>query len=355
MKQVADFRAEMDPFAWAPAHASRIQGLGGRRSAPESAYAFQTAPMVAPAGVITVAVAFAGLTASRGTLLIEITAVDGGERRQLGLRTLSLADLAAKNGTEQITLTRDRRGTYAVAGNIYDNTDATAEGLTIEMAVSGFKHSAKTKHGMTRVSRLAGTELPSFTHPTSQTFSREQVKEASFHSSCGTLGLAPNAASWPAAFLLHALRYQLGDISGHCGLGVGASADLIGGALTSMGATIVNSPNFDPAKWPEGSELSFAWLNVDQQSEPALHLFVKACILIERLRIGGVLAMVFPFEHGRMPWDACDVLKRNDTEIIALKMLAGGHSVAQLKFRTAEGLLPLGTRTPFAMIIHRLE
>ena len=65
--------------------------------------------------------------------------------------------------------------------------------------------------------------------------------------------------------------------------------------------------------------------------------------------------MVFPFEHGRMPTDICDVPKRGDIEIIALKMLAGGHSVAQLKFRTAAGLPRPGTRTPFGLIARRMQ
>lgn len=355
MERVEDFRAEMDPYARAPAAASRIRGLGGSQPAAESGYAFQTAPLVAPPGLVAITVAFTGLSASRGTLLIEVAAIDGAECRQIGLRTVSLADLAAKGGAEQITLSRDRRGTYSVAGHIYDDTDGAAAALTIGIAVSSFKRGTDAEHRMTRVSRLAGIEPPNFEHPASQTFSREQVREAVFRSTCKSLGITPDATSWSAAFILHALRYQLGNLSGCRGFGVGPSAGLIGRALKSMGAMVVESSSFNPAEWPVGTESDFAWLDVERQPEPALHLFVKACSLIERLKIGGMLAMVFPFEHGRMPRDACDVPKRSDVEIIALKMLAGGHSVAQLKFRTMEGPLPAIARTKFGMIVHRME
>jgi hypothetical protein len=348
----------MDPFAWAPAYASRIGGLGGEQTAAEEAYAFQTGQLIAPAGFVVITIRIDGLRASRGTLLIEVAGVDGAERRQLELRTLSLVALAEGGGVEQIALTSARRDTYAVAGYIYDDSDAVADAMSVSIAVSGSQQPAARPSAsgiMAKVARLVSVEPPNFTHPVSQIFSPEQINEEAFRSVCRILNVAVQNSSWSAAFLFHALRYQFDELAGRRGLGVGRSASVVTRGLASQGAEVDHVASFDPAEWPEGGNLDFVWLDVDQSPEPPLFLFIKACCLIERLRIGGVLAMTFPLEHGRMPSDVCDVPKRSDVEIIALKMLAGGHSVAELKFRTVKGPLQAGMRTPCSLIVHRME
>ncbi|MET1756872.1 hypothetical protein ABVV53_15625 [Novosphingobium sp. RD2P27] len=315
-----------------------------------------TTPLIAPAGSINFTLAFEGLTASRGALLVEISGGEEGERRQLELRTVALAELAAAGGIERIALVSDRREAYTVAGYIYDDTDAAAQNLSIQIEVDA-SPAANLKVGsptaMARVARLAAVELPTFAHPTSQTWSIEQMKDPAFRSACRIVGLDESTGSWSAAYVCQALRYLLGDISGSRGFGAGLSAEIISRAFTAERADVIVHQSLDPAHWPPADNLDFTWLIFELPIIPADHLFWMINLLMDRLRPGGAVAVVFTFEHGRMPHEQCDVVKRGDVETFALRLLAQGHSVAQLKFRAALRPLPVGTRTPFGLMVRR--
>jgi len=84
-------------------------------------------------------------------------------------------------------------------------------------------------------------------------------------------------------------------------------------------------------------------------------MFWRAAGLIDRVRPSGAVTMVFPFEHGRMPNEFSEIARRNDVEALALRLLAHGHGVAQLKFRPAEQSFRSGTRTPFGLMIRRVS
>lgn len=352
MNELTGFQSEMDPFGWASSYVSRIRGLGGTQVALESAYTFKTTPLTAPSGNVSFDLKFKGLQASRGALLIEISAGQDSTWRQLKLRTVSLAELAAAGGVERITLTSDQREAYSVAGYIYDDTDAVAQSLSLNVSVNAL-NSPSADLPMARVARLAGLELPSFAHPTSQTWSREQINEQAFHSACKSLALDAVTASWSAAYIYQATCYLLGDLSGLKGFGAGISADIIANAFITKHADAICHLSLDPVHWPPANNLDFTWLIFEEPLIPVGHLFWMINLLIDRLSPGGVLIIVFTLEHGRMPTEQCDVLKPGDVEIFALRLLAQGHSVAQLKFRAANRPLPLGARTPFGLTVQR--
>ena len=355
MSEFANFRAEINPFEQAPSHASRIGGLGGSQPAPEAAYAFKTSPVIAPAGTVRFTLSFGQLQASSGALLIEISAGLEAGRRQLKLRTVPLAELAASGGIEWIDLVSDRRETYTVAGYIYDDTDAVAQSLSIEIVVEAAPTSGSVAaaQAMAKVARLAGLDEPSFAHPVSQTWSKEQMSEPAFHSACQALGLEAGAAPWPAPYIYQAIRYLAGDTSGARGFGAGLSAEIIANAFNAGGADATGHWSLDPAHWPAASDLDFAWLIFEGPVISAGHLFWMISLLLDRLAPGGAMAVVFTVEHGRMPHEQIEIMKRGDAEIFALRLLAGGHSVAQLKFRASGRPLPVGTRTPFGLMIRR--
>lgn len=354
MSESANFQFEMDPFEADPSHSSRIGGLGGGKPASETAYAFRTSPLAAPAGRVSFHLSFEGLQASSGTLLIEISGGQDSERRQLKLRTVALAELAASGGVEHISLVSNRRQTYTVAGSIYDDTDAVAQRLSIQISVEPSPVGETAEgHTMARVSRLAGLNPPTFAHPSSQTWSKEQMHEPAFRSACQAVGMDVAAGSWSAPYVYQAIRYLVGELSGTRGFGAGLSAEIIANAFSAQGADVIGHWSLDPAHWPAANDLDFTWLIFEEPLIPAGHLFWMINLLMDRLMPGGALALVFTFEHGRMPHEPCDVLKRGDVEIFALRLLAQGHSVAQLKFRAGNRPLPVGTRTPFGLMIRR--
>ncbi|APL95250.1 hypothetical protein [Sphingobium indicum] len=346
----------MNPFELAPSHASRIGGLGGALPAPENGYAFRTKPLFVPAGEVGVTLTFEGLQASKGVLLIEISGGEEGARRQLQLRTVSLVDLAAAGGVEHIALMNGHGDAYVVAGHIYDDTDAIAESLSVRIVVNALPATIQTAgalNTMARVPRLAGLDLPSFEHPTSQTWSKEQMGDPAFQSACNIFGLEVDAASWSAAYVFQAIRYLLGNLSGLKGFGAGLHAEIISGGFGAEQAEVVGHPSLDPAHWPPAKNFDFAWLIFEVPIIHAGHLFWMINLLLDRLRPGGVLAVAFTFEHGRMPREQCEVLTRGDVEVFALRLLGQGHSVAQLKFRAGNQPLPVGTRTPFGLMAQR--
>jgi hypothetical protein len=289
-------------------------------------------------------------------MLIEVSSGQENERRQLAVRTIDLAQLAASGGVEHIGLTSDRRQAYTVEGYIHNTTDAAAQSLAIQISVEALltanAHST-SKNAMARVARLAGLELPSFAHPTSQTWSAEQMREPAFRSACKILSLSADVDSWPIAYVYHATRYLVGALAGTRGFGAGLSAEAIAEAFVAGEADAIAHWTLDPAHWPPADDLDFAWLIFEAPIIPAGHLFWMINLLLDRLSPGGVLVVVFTLEHSRLPQDKCDVLKRGDVETFALRLLAQGHGVAQLKFRAADRPLPAGRRTSFGLLVRR--
>ena len=358
----ADFLAEMDPFAWEPSAASRIDGLGGGQRLRDGSYAFHTPYLAAPAGLATFSINFVNLQATRGTLIVEIFGGGVADRRQLRMRTLSLAELAAAGGGIEISLPSDRGETYAVAGHIYDDSDARADGATVQIVVvRGSKRSAAQMQaaGMVRVARLAGIDLPSFQHPSSQTWSLPQLDEKPFLSAVADLGLEPRTSCWGAAFVYHALRYQFGSLDGYTGIGMGDHFEELVQGLQTLGAHVHPAgahvhPAAQIAALPSPPhDYDFAWVIANEPEASPAALLATALRLAGQVRAGGIVVLVFPWEHSRMPLESCPVSKRGDIEILALKLLAQGHGVAQLKFRAGDRRFAPGTRTPFALLFHR--
>ena len=358
MNKAVGFSIDLNPFESEPSHVSRIAGLGGRRPAADPDYAFRTAPLVVTPGHFDVTITFDCLHATRGTLLIEVVEGPGIERRQVRLRTVALAEMAARGGIEHLSIENDRGGAYSVAGYIHDDTDAAAGGMTIHILSNQSAMAAQgtlLSNAMMPVGRLAGLALPSFAHPSSQTWSPAQEDEPAYRTACRALGIDDRTASWPEAYVYKALCCLLGDLSGLKGFGVTVHSGALLNALKSQDVETFVSERTDPAHWPSFTELDFAWLVNEGQTEDARIVVWTALALIDRLRPGGALVMVLPFEHGRMSQESSEVLTRNDVEVLGLRLLAQGHGVAQLKFRPANQAFPSGTRTPFGMMLRKVS
>jgi hypothetical protein len=356
MNQFSNIESDERQFELIPSFFSRIGGLHGEHAAPEEGYAFSTIPLTAVAGEVVVTLNLEGLQASRGTLLVEISGGKEGARRQLKLRTIALADLAAAGGVEHIALLNGQNDDYSVAGYIHDDTDAIVRNLSVRIAVTPLPADGQNIgaiHAMARAPRLASVDAPSFARPTSQTWSKDQMEGPAFHSACQAVGLDTGVASWSGAYVYQAIHHLLGNVSGLKGFGAGLNAETVAQGFNANHAETFGHWSLDPTHWPQANDIDFAWLIFEVPIIPVGHLFWMIGLLMERLRPGGVLVVVFTMEHGRMPLEKCEVPTRGDVEIFALRLLAQGHSVPQLKFRAGAHLLPAGTRAPFGLMVQR--
>ena len=124
----------LDPFAFWPDAASRIEGLGGPGPAVEADAVFHTLYTSFDPGPLSVDIIFAQLAATRGSLTLYVMALpEAGSIAKVQSRTLvALADLTAVGGRYRLPVMIKRDHSYAFLGRVMDDTDAHAATLTLQ-------------------------------------------------------------------------------------------------------------------------------------------------------------------------------------------------------------------------------
>ena len=125
----------LDPFAFWPGAKSRIEGLGGEALAPEPDAVFHTSYTSFDPGPLTVDIVFAGLTATRGQMLLHAMAMpdDGTPPRAQATTMVDLAELAAAESRHRLPVMVKNGHAYAFMARIVDgDTDAAATALTLQ-------------------------------------------------------------------------------------------------------------------------------------------------------------------------------------------------------------------------------
>ena len=124
----------LDPFAFWPDAASRIEGLGGTGPAVEADAVFHSAFTRFAPGPLAVDLAFAGLTAPCGALTLYVMALpDDGSPARMQSRTLvPLADLVATGGRFRLPVMVKHGHLYAFVGRIADAGEVRASALTMQ-------------------------------------------------------------------------------------------------------------------------------------------------------------------------------------------------------------------------------
>ena len=223
----------LDPFGSKPQWGSRIPGLGGLEPPPDPSYVFLTLDSRPAIGPVSAKIHFFGLTATRGTLLLEVrvcSAFPGSEHSRLKTVAVDLKELAAADGIVELRFESYRNAYYAIAGSINDETDALAShiSITINRRATPVEHgrrwgwragdsiTAKRRSDIESalIKRLM-TDLdePRLDEPVSQVGSPAQCTEQSFTDAMRALCRDPVATSenWSLAYVLQAIERFAGN------------------------------------------------------------------------------------------------------------------------------------------------
>jgi hypothetical protein len=122
----------LDPFAYVPDMASRIDGLGGE-GAPAGDYAFHTPYVEVAEGIAHFKVHFGALKATTGTLNLRVHMLPVGEQhaRLATAERIALNRLVALNGFHELRFEAFHGVVYALYGGIIGDTDAKAADLQV--------------------------------------------------------------------------------------------------------------------------------------------------------------------------------------------------------------------------------
>lgn len=222
----------LDPFGARPGWASLIEGLGGLEPAPDPSYVFLTLDCRPALGPVRVVIHFAGLRATRGTLLFEIrarSAVHSAEHARLDTVVVDAQQLVDCGGIVELRFESFRNTYYAIACSINDETDLVASqiSVTLDRRATAEQHGTawerasdhppagcKPGIGDALIDRVL-TDLanPSLDRPMSQIATPQQCRERAFMDAMGELRRqsSPSHLNWSYAFLLQAFKRYVGE------------------------------------------------------------------------------------------------------------------------------------------------
>ena len=381
----------IDPFGAALHLSSRIGGLGGPYAGDDPSYVFGTAPVRPALGRVVFTVRFHELSATCGTLLLQVTAVSahpGTHPMPMKTMAVPLADLAAAGGMQTMEIYCRRNMHYAITGNIYDETDAAASGLTVTFDSQVEEDVGAQDHGdflvdlalgdgdsepIGSTGRLVALDPPSLVHPASQGWTNDQFSHPPFAEWMAVLRrpAEPTLANWVDAYTLQSLRRYGALRNGASGLGFGVMGQSLPALMASFGCQILATarheddlPDADPGlaleellrpdlcppstffdrvhfttinlgALPEGlSGFDFVWsVGIADSCSTAAEFSQFVVGSMGCLKSGGTAVHLFRLAGGDAPQGLGGLfLARTDIERVALLLVSHGHEVAQLKF-----------------------
>ena len=384
----------LDPFGFVPDHISRIGGLGGDMPGPIERYAFHTAYVPLDEGFRVFIMAFDGLVATRGTIELSVHAMSprpGALAHAIEVRQIPLRMLAEENdGRLSIAFEALDGVTYSLFGQIFDETDAHANGLAVdlwrradldaeqEQALAG----RRTEFAATNVkpiARIVSGDRPMLANPVSQMGTVRQLAEPVYREWRGLLGLADDdddgdgdgddVQGWGQAYVMQALR-RYGMLAAKArGLGFGVGASSLPAAMAAAGCTItatdpddggldalrrtalIPDSTFDarvafrtvaPGALPgDLTDFDFLWsLGMDARigSPAATIAFIDDAMRC--LKPGGVAVHVLRYDQATRgaAGQSAGPFRRQDMERLALALISRGHEIAQFKYEADDAL-----------------
>ena len=387
---------ELDPFAYHPGVASRIQGLGGTGPSHNPDYTFHTPYVEAAPGPASFTVLFDGLTAKKGTLVLRVhmqSLEPGVPLRLVNSERIALNRLIQLGGKISVNFEGFHNVTFALVGLIVGDTDAAAEAVTVTLDRPADptvrpEHVAEansTAYGNTPLRptpTLLSTRRAKLTDPVTQIATEPQLREPL---AGGWLArLRPKGSSsvehWRKVYTLQALRRYGMLEQGAVGLGFEPTPSGMPAAMAAMHASVVaafptrpgtppglealkrdlsdrapcDPSTFDAnvtvriASWRRIPEdlvnFDFVWsarANERLYSVTATTRFVEDVMAC--LRPGGlaVHVMTYDLSPGGRSIPATDrmLLQQGDVERIALLLVSRGHAVAQFKIDATDAIL----------------
>lgn len=269
-----------DPFAFWPARASRIAGLGGtrigQRADDDPAYVFHSAYLELPAGPVRGRLRFSGLTAETGVLTIGVNALlpDGTAERVADwpVRLGALSRAGQAGGEAEAVIAFEARGdcTYAVLGNLYDDAAASADGLTLvlerverspaEEALAKARAAMPERPVFRRAAALLSDAPATLADPVSQTCTAAQFDEPAYDRWLERLKLEKHRhrKQWEFVYVLQVLARYGVLVPDARGLGFGVGSEPLPAMMAAMGAR-VTATDLDP-----GDPRAKDWAETDQ-------------------------------------------------------------------------------------------
>lgn len=335
----------LDPFGFLHNIASCIAGLGGNAPGHDPSYAFHTRYVPVARGHARFTVRFHDLRARRGTLVLRVHMLPdepGSTARLVNSTRIQLNRVVQNGGEIEIGFEGYRGFTFAVMGQVPDETDAYAAGLTVildrpadgaETDAGPLEDIRTTRFGSSAVrptGQLLTMRAPSLATPVSQPCTAEQMREPVWRALCRELGRDPIAdpASWPAVFTLQALRFYGMVEAGARGLLL-AHDDSLATALRASGGEVVLLPPDAETSADAIGETPFDYLcSAAALGEPAAvpDMIAEVQRLLAHVRPGGLAVHLLPLDGGPVT----PGFRRSDLERIALLLIADRHEIAQV-------------------------
>lgn len=331
----------LDPFGFWRAVTSRITGLGGDAPGHDPSYAFHTPYVPVSRGPARFTIRFDGLRARRGTLVLRIHMLadePGAAARLVTSERIQLNRLVQLGGETRIEFEGFRGFSFAVLGQVPDDSDASAVALTVTLdrplghaaddaAVDDIRGTRFRSDTLRPVAQLLSVTPPTLVAPVSQPCTAGQLREPAWRDACRELGLpvAADPARWPAAYRLRVLRTYGVIAPGARGLLL-TEEDAVAAVLRAAGcdvrcasddAGLADEAPFDflCSDFALRSRADFA--TVAAAVEASLTRVRPGGLALHLLRLGG--------EHGR----SVHALRRAEIERLALLLISRRHEVAQ--------------------------
>jgi hypothetical protein len=252
----------LDPFSFLPGVASRVAGLGGDAPGHDPTYVFHTPYVKAGPGRVTATIRFKGLVAKRGTLLLRIHVLpseEGARAQMVNSERILLNRLLTMDGEVTLQFEAYRDMTYAVLGQIPDNTDAYAEGLTVVFEHQPqrfpdrtvFAEARSTAFGSDNLrptARLISMERATLAQPVSQMCTAGQFDEPVYRKWIGRLGepAERDRAVWEQAYVLQVLTlYGMLEANAR-GIGFGVEEGGLPAVMAAAGVTVTVAQGAGP-------------------------------------------------------------------------------------------------------------
>ncbi len=377
----------IDPFGFVPGHISRVAGLGGDLPGPFESYVFHTPYATLGEGHLAFVMTFEGLAATKGTLDLIVHAMSprtGARAHPIEIQRIPLRLLEAEDGGRATIQFEALSGmTYSLFGQIFDDTDARADGLSIavwqrsELRAESAERLAgrQTEFGaadLKPVARLVSGKRPSLAEPVSQMCTSRQLAEPPYREWLAALGLVDDrtVAGWGQAFVMQALRRYGVLLPRARGVGVVHGGGPLPAAMAAAGCNILatgmmedglaalrrpdlcDDATFDahvayrrmePGGVAEDAGLFDFFWSMDWDGEPRVPAETMAHIdaAMAWLKPGGTAVHVVAYDPDPAAMPSADPgpLCRREMERVALALISRGHEVAQFKYDTADVVL----------------
>ncbi|MES3151440.1 hypothetical protein [Sphingomonas faeni] len=277
----------LDPFAFWPASASKISGLGGIEIDPDPAYVFHTHYAEVGPGQVRCTLRFENMIASFGTIVLRINALgmeSGARAETIKTWSVALREIAAADGEIATTFDAAPGTRYAVLGHAYGETKSAATKLDLTLqTIQGSKifeeqlaDARKSVFGrrlFRRANRMISEDSATLTDPVSQTCTSMQFEEPAYGNWLTRLHLPmhKHRKQWEFIYILQTLeRYGMLK-PGARGVGFGVGIEPLPAAMAAMGVDVLASDlGNDDARARDWSVSNQHAASVEQLRYPAI-------------------------------------------------------------------------------------